>query len=92
MYGQIIKKHKYKPFHGPDVSSPQSQGGALLALSNVTAAARLIYSGSLCSVVPTMGLRGVGSSEGETRARGGRRIVPSSTRYNPSRGNPKSPL
>lgn len=76
MYRQIIKKHKYKPCHRPDVSSPQSQGGALLALSNVIAAARLIYSSSLCSVVPTMGLHGAGSSEGEQGMEEGSLLLP----------------
>lgn len=90
MYGQIIKKHKYKPCHGPDVSSLQSQRGALLVLSNIIAAARLIYSCSLCSVAPTPGLHWAGSGGAEPYARDGH--DPSSTRCEPSRGNPKSPL
>lgn len=53
---------KHQPCLGPDLSSVQSQRGALLVLSDFVAAARLIYSSSLCSVAPTQGLCGAESS------------------------------
>ena len=62
MYGQTTKKHKYKPCHRLGISRQQSQRGALLALSDVIAAARLIYSSSLCIA---------GSCRGEALARDG---------------------
>lgn len=62
MYGQITKKHKYKPCHRAGVSRLQSQRGALLALSDVIAAAGLIYSSSLC-------IAGSGGGEALTRDR-----------------------